>query len=189
MPNLKFPAKLTRANKIAIANTESRFKAAVIKSSNNIAPTTFNVKYDSYEVEKEMKYAGKIMKVLDNKIKRESFKLTSDRLNDIDDDADKYVHKTIKMLIRNLKWNSNIVVITKDDYNRICNNMRKVREAMYYLQKENIIRLTTDINKVVINHNELFYGSVDDFAIEYNMIYKDKDIEKLLTDSGKIKID
>lgn len=184
----KFNYKLTRTNKIALANTESQFRQAIIKSSNDIAPTTFSIEYDSKEIEKEMKYAGRLMRVLDNKIQRAPFKQISDRLNDIDEDADKCIHKTIKTLIRNLKWNSNIVTISSDDYNRINNKIRRVREAMYYLQKENIIRLTTDIHKVVINHNELFYGCLDDFIVEYNVIYKDKDIEKLLTDGGKIKI-
>lgn len=190
MPTFKFDAKkLTKANKIALANTESKYTKSIINSSNTILPTPFNIQYSYRDVEQDIQFGHRLLRGIENKITGIQFKQVSDRLNDIDDVADKYVHKTIKVLIRNLKWNSNVVIINKDDYEHICKNTRFVRDALYQLQRDNIIRLTTDIHKVVINHNELFYGNRDEFIQSYNDMYKEKDLDKLITASGKIKAD
>lgn len=190
MPTFKFNTKkLTKANKIALANTTSKFQNSIVNSSNNILPTPFNIQYDYKDVEQDIKVGHRLLRGIESKPVGVYFKQISDRLNDIDDEADKYVHKTIKVLIRNLKWNSNVVIINKDDYERICKNTRFVRDALYKLQKDNIIRLTTDIHKVVINHNELFYGKREEFIQDYNDMYKERDLDELITASGKIKAD
>lgn len=190
MPTFKFNTKkLTKANKIALANTTSKFQNSIVNSSNNILPTPFNIQYDYKDVEQDIKVGHRLLRGIESKPVGVYFKQISDRLNDIDDEADKYVHKTIKVLIRNLKWNSNVVIINKDDYERICKNTRFVRDALYKLQRDNIIRLTTDIHKVVINHNELFYGKREEFIQDYNDMYKERDLDELITASGKIKAD
>ena len=190
MPTFKFDTKkLTKANKIALANTESRYINSIVNSSNTILPTPFNVQYNYKDVEQDIQFGHRLLRGIESKPIGVSYKQISDRLNDIDDAADKYVHKTIKVLIRNLKWNSNVIVINKNDYEHICKNTRFVRDALYKLQKDNIIRLTTDIHKVVINHNELFYGKREEFIQDYNDMYKEKDLDKLITASGKIKAD
>ena len=87
--------------------------------------------------------------------------------------------KVLAYIINHLEWNSNIVEIDYAEmHNLIKVNLRVITSAITYFCDNNIICRTDIKNIIVINHNLMFYGSIETFYKNYRLLCRNKPVIK-----------
>lgn len=82
------------------------------------------------------------------------------------------VFAVLTYIINNINWNSNCIKFTNQD---ICDftgfKNTVINEAINILCNKNIIAKTTIQSEYIINHNMIFYGTIDEFINAYKKLY------------------
>ncbi|QOR59118.1 hypothetical protein KNV37_gp80 [uncultured phage cr110_1] len=175
MPTLNFnnPA-IKRAVAKVKANKNISFKVQL----NNI------VDYISNETNGILDLASKVVptpfSVNDDKAKvvEKYYQVTDSILNTIINGTAAQ-SKVLAYIINHLEWNSNIVEIDYAEmHNLIKVNLRVITSAITYFCDNNIICRTDIKNIIVINHNLMFYGSIETFYKNYRLLCRNKPVIK-----------
>lgn len=82
-------------------------------------------------------------------------------------------------IIHNLKWNSNTVTINYTELREAVKvNLRVITAAVSFLCDNDIIYRTDIKDMLIINHNVIFYGSIETFYKNYRLLYRNKPVIK-----------
>lgn len=116
--------------------------------------------------------------VNDDKAKEKYYQVTDSILNTIINGTAAR-SKVLAYIINHLEWNSNIVEIDYAEmHNLIKVNLRVITSAITYFCDNNIICRTNIKNIIVINHNLMFYGSIETFYKNYRLLCRNKPVIK-----------
>ena len=161
------------------------------KLTDSIMPTTFCTFYDNIKVTKSnmIELNSKEFIVHTTTKINSSFVKRDVNFGNILNYLGWYPTMIINYVESKLRFNSNVVIIDKDDENFKCLEISdsSFRRAIRLLCDNKILAKTTIKNKYVINHNLLFRGDLTEFAAKYNMLYGNT--KPKISDSGKIVAD
>jgi|GEM_PF-4767076 len=98
--------------------------------------------------------------------------------------------RTMLYIGTTLPYNSNIYVVDYESigYKLNCTieHAKTIIHSICYRKELNVLVRTNKPNTYIVNHNLLFNGDVDLFAVDYNMLYGNRKGE--LNDNGKVII-
>lgn len=78
-------------------------------------------------------------------------------------------------IIHHLKWNSNTVTINYTELREAVKvNLRVITAAVSFLYDNDIIYRTDIKDMLIINHNVIFYGSIETFYKNYRLLCRNK---------------
>lgn len=187
MPTLDFKnAVIKKAIANIKANKGISFKSqsdGILELASKVVPTPFSVNDDKVKVV-EKNY----------------------QLNDFNEDAITYKKKTyakdkytnvadivfdlmvkctlpqryvLSYIIHHLKWNSNTVTINYTELREAVKvNLRVITAAVSFLCDNDIIYRTDIKDMLIINHNVIFYGSIETFYKNYRLLCRNKPVIK-----------
>lgn len=82
-------------------------------------------------------------------------------------------------IIHHLKWNSNTVTINYTELREAVKvNLRVITAAVSFLCDNDIIYRTDIKDMLIINHNVIFYGSIETFYKNYRLLCRNKPVIK-----------
>lgn len=82
-------------------------------------------------------------------------------------------------IIHHLKWNSNTVTINYTELREAVKvNLRVITAAVSFLYDNDIIYRTDIKDMLIINHNVIFYGSIETFYKNYRLLCRNKPVIK-----------
>lgn len=82
-------------------------------------------------------------------------------------------------IIHHLKWNSNTVTINYTELREAVKvNLRVITAAVSFLCDNDIIYKTDIKDMLIINHNVIFYGSIETFYKNYRLLCRNKPVIK-----------
>lgn len=85
----------------------------------------------------------------------------------------------LSYIIHHLKWNSNTVTINYTELREAVKvNLRVITAAVSFLCDNDIIYRTDIKDMLIINHNVIFYGSIETFYKNYSLLYRNKPVIK-----------
>lgn len=186
MPKLNLNAKLKGSKKAAVISSESKFKDAVIKKVNIIAPTTYSVEYENKTITSEANIFNRYVTWKAETIKRDSFITVSHKLVYLMLEMQDIERKAVLNILNCLRFNSNIIHLDEKDKRNISKSKQYAVRAIGALKRYDIIKGTTESGTFVINHNLMFLGDLNEFVKDYKAIYDDVEIQT--TKDGRIII-
>lgn len=186
MPKLNLNARLKGSKKAAVVSSESKFKDAVIKKVNIIAPTTYSVEYETKTITSETNIFNRYVTWKTETIKHDTFITVSHKLVYLMLEMQDTERKAVLNILNCLKFNSNIIHLSSDDKKNISKSKQYAVRAIGALKRYDIIKGTTEPGTFVINHNLMFLGDLNEFVRNYKAIYDDIEIQT--TKDGRIII-
>lgn len=85
----------------------------------------------------------------------------------------------LSYIIHHLKWNSNTVTINYTELREAVKvNLRVITAAVSFLCDNDIIYRTDIKDMLIINHNVIFYGSIETFYKNYRLLCRNKPVIK-----------
>lgn len=175
---ISFKSQLTNTSNYLSSQSDG-----ILELASKVVPTPFNVNDDKVKVV-EKNY----------------------QLNDFNEDAITYKKKTydkdkytnvadivfdlmvkctlpqryvLSYIIHHLKWNSNTVTINYTELREAVKvNLRVITAAVSFLCDNDIIYRTDIKDMLIINHNVIFYGSIETFYKNYRLLCRNKPVIK-----------
>lgn len=83
----------------------------------------------------------------------------------------------VTFIARNIKYNSNIIVISDDDVDIITKNRQVFDRNIRQLCSYEVLARTTRKDTFIVNPKYILYGRYDEFMRHYKKLYENKDIE------------
>lgn len=190
-PAIKHAVAKVKANKnisfkVQLNNTVdyiSNETNGILDLASKVVPTPFSVNDDKAKVvEKDYilnDFTGEsIIHKKKTYAKEKYYQVTDSILNTIINGTAAQ-SKVLAYIINHLEWNSNIVEIDYAEmHNLIKVNLRVITSAITYFCDNNIICRTDIKNIIVINHNLMFYGSIETFYKNYRLLCRNKPVIK-----------
>lgn len=198
MPTLDFKnAVIKKAIANIKANKGISFKSQLINTSNylstqsdgilelasKVVPTPFNVNDDKVKVvEKNYQLNDFNEDVITYKKKtyaKDKYTNVADIVFDLMVKCTLPQRYVLSYIIHHLKWNSNTVTINYTELREAVKvNLRVITAAVSFLCDNDIIYRTDIKDMLIINHNVIFYGSIETFYKNYRLLCRNKPVIK-----------
>lgn len=180
MPTLNFN---NPAIKRAVAKVKANKNISFLDLASKVVPTPFSVNDDKAKVvEKDYilnDFTGESIVHKKNTYAKEKYYQVTDSILNAIINGTAAQSKVLAYIINHLEWNSNIVEIDYAEmHNLIKVNLRVITSAITYFCDNNIICRTNIKNIIVINHNLMFYGSIETFYKNYRLLCRNKPVIK-----------
>lgn len=198
MPTLDFKnAVIKKAIANIKANKGISFKSQLINTSNylssqsdgilelasKVVPTPFSVNDDKVKVvEKNYQLNDFNEDVITYKKKtyaKDKYTNVADIVFDLMVKCTLPQRYVLTYIIHHLKWNSNTVTINYTELREAVKvNLRVITAAVSFLCDNDIIYRTDIKDMLIINHNVIFYGSIETFYKNYRLLCRNKPVIK-----------
>lgn len=198
MPTLDFKnAVIKKAIANIKANKSISFKSQLTNTSNylssqsdgildlasKVVPTPFNVNDDKIKVvEKNYQLNDFNEDVITYKKKtyaKDKYTNVADVVFDLMVKCTLPQRYVLSYIIHHLKWNSNTVTINYTELREAVKvNLRVITAAVSFLCDNDIIYRTDIKDMLIINHNVIFYGSIETFYKNYRLLCCNKPVIK-----------
>ena len=176
--------KSTGLRKQALEHAKQAAIKEVTERIKRIAPTVFPLECNKVEIETEISIGNRILRGFETKVVTLPYKQVSDYVLQTLVTIDSKTARLLSYIIRHLNWQSNVVLIDDNNMPEVSTSRKLIRESLSVLDKMNLVKKTDDDCIIVINHNEMFFGSKTKFIEEYNECYLGK--LAITTKGGKI---
>lgn len=198
MPTLDFKnAVIKKAIANIKANKGISFKSQLTNTSNylssqsdgildlasKVVPTPFNINDDKVKVvEKNYQLNDFNEDVITYKKKtyaKDKYTNVADIVFDLMVKCTLPQRYVLSYIIHHLKWNSNTVTINYTELREAVKvNLRVITAAVSFLCDNDIIYRTDIKDMLIINHNVMFYGSIETFYKNYRLLCRNKPVIK-----------
>ena len=198
MPTLDFKnAVIKKAIANIKANKGISFKSQLTNTSNylssqsdgildlasKVVPTPFNVNDDKVKVvEKNYQLNDFNEDAITYKKKtyaKDKYTNVADTVFDLMVKCTLPQRYVLSYIIHHLKWNSNTVTINYTELREAVKvNLRVITAAVSFLCDNDIIYRTDIKDMLIINHNVIFYGSIETFYKNYRLLCRNKPVIK-----------
>lgn len=175
---ISFKSQLTNTSNYLSSQSDG-----ILELASKVVPTPFSVNDDKAKVvEKDYilnDFTGKsIVHKKKTYAKEKYYQVTDSILNTIINGTAAQ-SKVLAYIINHLEWNSNIVEIDYTELREAVKvNLRVITAAVSFLCDNDIIYRTDIKNIIVINHNVIFYGSIETFYKNYRLLCRNKPVIK-----------
>ena len=175
---ISFKSQLTNTS-----NYLSTQSDGILELASKVVPTPFNVNDDKVKVvEKNYQLNDFNEDVITYKKKT----YAKDKYTNVADIVFNLMVKctlpqryVLSYIIHHLKWNSNTVTINYTELREAVKvNLRVITAAVSFLCDNDIIYRTDIKDMLIINHNVIFYGSIETFYKNYRLLCRNKPVIK-----------
>lgn len=183
MPILDFKnAVIKKAIANIKANKGISFKSQLTNAS-KVVPTPFSVNDDKVKVvEKNYQLNDFNEDVITYKKKtyaKDKCTNVADIVFDLMVKCTRPQRYVLTYIIHHLKWNSNTVTINYTELREAAKvNLRIITAAVSFLYDNDIVYRTDIKDMLIINHNVIFYGSIETFYKNYRLLCRNKPVIK-----------
>lgn len=175
---ISFKSQLTNTS-----NYLSTQSDGILELASKIVPTPFNVNDDKIKVvEKNYQLNDFNEDVITYKKKtyaKDKYTNVADIVFDLMVKCTLPQRYVLSYIIHHLKWNSNTVTINYTELREAVKvNLRVITAAVSFLCDNDIIYRTDIKDMLIINHNVIFYGSIETFYKNYRLLCRNKPVIK-----------
>lgn len=175
---ISFKSQLTN-----ISNYLSSQSDGILELASKVVPTPFSVNDDKVKVvEKNYQLNDFNEDVITYKKKtyaKDKYTNVADIVFDLMVKCTLPQRYVLTYIIHHLKWNSNTVTINYTELREAVKvNLRVITAAVSFLCDNDIIYRTDIKDMLIINHNVIFYGSIETFYKNYRLLCRNKPVIK-----------
>lgn len=175
---ISFKSQLTN-----ISNYLSSQSDGILELASKVVPTPFSVNDDKVKVvEKNYQLNDFNEDVITYKKKtyaKDKYTNVADIVFDLMVKCTLPQRYVLIYIIHHLKWNSNTVTINYTELREAVKvNLRVITAAVSFLCDNDIIYRTDIKDMLIINHNVIFYGSIETFYKNYRLLCRNKPVIK-----------
>lgn len=175
---ISFKSQLTNTS-----NYLSTQSDGILELASKVVPTPFNVNDDKVKVvEKNYQLNDFNEDVITYKKKtyaKDKYTNVADIVFDLIVKCTLPQRYVLSYIIHHLKWNSNTVTINYTELREAVKvNLRVITAAVSFLCDNDIIYRTDIKDMLIINHNVIFYGSIETFYKNYRLLCRNKPVIK-----------
>lgn len=175
---ISFKSQLTNTS-----NYSSSQSDGILELASKVVPTPFSVNDDKVKVvEKNYQLNDFNEDVIAYKKKtyaKDKYTNVADIVFDLMVKCTLPQRYVLTYIIHHLKWNSNTVTINYTELREAVKvNLRVITAAVSFLCDNDIIYRTDIKDMLIINHNVIFYGSIETFYKNYRLLCRNKPVIK-----------
>lgn len=175
---ISFKSQLTNTSNYLSSQSDG-----ILELASKIVPTPFNVNDDKVKVvEKNYQLNDFNEDVITYKKKtyaKDKYTNVADAVFDLMVKCTLPQRYVLSYIIHHLKWNSNTVTINYTELREAVKvNLRVITAAVSFLCDNDIIYRTDIKDMLIINHNVIFYGSIETFYKNYRLLCRNKPVIK-----------
>ena len=175
---ISFKSQLTNTS-----NYLSTQSDGILELASKVVPTPFNVNDDKVKVvEKNYQLNDFNEDIITYKKKtyaKDKYTNVADIVFDLMVKCTLPQRYVLTYIIHHLKWNSNTVTINYTELREAVKvNLRVITAAVSFLCDNDIVYRTDIKDMLIINHNVIFYGSIETFYKNYRLLCRNKPVIK-----------
>lgn len=175
---ISFKSQLTNTSNYLSSQSDG-----ILELASKVVPTPFNVNDDKVKVvEKNYQLNDFNEYVITYKKKtyaKDKYTNVADAVFDLMVKCTLPQRYVLSYIIHHLKWNSNTVTINYTELREAVKvNLRVITAAVSFLCDNDIIYRTDIKDMLIINHNVIFYGSIETFYKNYRLLCRNKPVIK-----------
>lgn len=175
---ISFKSQLTNTSNYLSSQSDG-----ILELASKVVPTPFNVNDDKVKViEKNYQLNDFNEDVITYKKKtyaKDKYTNVADIVFDLMVKCTLPQRYVLTYIIHHLKWNSNTVTINYTELREAVKvNLRVITAAVSFLCDNDIIYRTDIKDMLIINHNVIFYGSIETFYKNYRLLCRNKPVIK-----------
>lgn len=175
---ISFKSQLTNTSNYLSSQSDG-----ILELASKVVPTPFNVNDDKVKVvEKNYQLNDFNEDVITYKKKtyaKDKYTNVADTVFDLMVKCTLPQRYVLAYIIHHLKWNSNTVTINYTELREAVKvNLRVITAAVSFLCDNDIIYRTDIKDMLIINHNLMFYGSIETFYKNYRLLCRNKPVIK-----------
>ena len=175
---ISFKSQLTNTS-----NYLSTQSDGILELASKVVPTPFNVNDDKVKVvEKNYQLNDFNEDIITYKKKtyaKDKYTNVADIVFDLMVKCTLPQRYVLSYIIHHLKWNSNTVTINYTELREAVKvNLRVITAAVSFLCDNDIVYRTDIKDMLIINHNVIFYGSIETFYKNYRLLCRNKPVIK-----------
>lgn len=175
---ISFKSQLTNTSNYLSSQSDG-----ILELASKVVPTPFNVNDDKVKVvEKNYQLNDFNEDVITYKKKtyaKDKYTNVADAVFDLMVKCTLPQRYVLSYIIHHLKWNSNTVTINYTELREAVKvNLRVITAAVSFLCDNDIIYRTDIKDMLIINHNLMFYGSIETFYKNYRLLCRNKPVIK-----------
>lgn len=175
---ISFKSQLTNTSNYLSSQSDG-----ILELASKVVPTPFNVNDDKVKVvEKNYQLNDFNENVITYKKKtyaKDKYTNVADAVFDLMVKCTLPQRYVLSYIIHHLKWNSNTVTINYTELREAVKvNLRVITAAVSFLCDNDIIYRTDIKDMLIINHNVIFYGSIETFYKNYRLLCRNKPVIK-----------
>ena len=175
---ISFKSQLTNTSNYLSSQSDG-----ILELASKVVPTPFNVNDDKVKVvEKNYQLNDFNEDVITYKKKtyaKDKYTNVADVVFDLMVKCTLPQRYVLSYIIHHLKWNSNTVTINYTELREAVKvNLRVITAAVSFLCDNDIIYRTDIKDMLIINHNVIFYGSIETFYKNYRLLCRNKPVIK-----------
>lgn len=175
---ISFKSQLTNTSNYLSSQSDG-----ILELASKVVPTPFNVNDDKVKVvEKNYQLNDFNEDVITYKKKtyaKDKYTNVADAVFDLMVKCTLPQRYVLSYIIHHLKWNSNTVTINYTELREAVKvNLRVITAAVSFLCDNDIIYRTDIKDMLIINHNIIFYGSIETFYKNYRLLCRNKPVIK-----------
>ena len=175
---ISFKSQLTNTSNYLSSQSDG-----ILELASKVVPTPFNVNDDKVKVvEKNYQLNDFNEDVITYKKKtyaKDKYTNVADIVFDLMVKCTLPQRYVLSYIIHHLKWNSNTVTINYTELREAVKvNLRVITAAVSFLCDNDIIYRTDIKDMLIINHNVIFYGSIETFYKNYRLLCRNKPVIK-----------
>lgn len=175
---ISFKSQLTNTSNYLSSQSDG-----ILELASKVVPTPFNVNDDKVKVvEKNYQLNDFNEDVIVYKKKtyaKDKYTNVADAVFDLMVKCTLPQRYVLSYIIHHLKWNSNTVTINYTELREAVKvNLRVITAAVSFLCDNDIIYRTDIKDMLIINHNVIFYGSIETFYKNYRLLCRNKPVIK-----------
>lgn len=175
---ISFKSQLTNTSNYLSSQSDG-----ILELASKVVPTPFNVNDDKVKVvEKNYQLNDFNEDVIAYKKKtyaKDKYTNVADAVFDLMVKCTLPQRYVLSYIIHHLKWNSNTVTINYTELREAVKvNLRVITAAVSFLCDNDIIYRTDIKDMLIINHNVIFYGSIETFYKNYRLLCRNKPVIK-----------
>lgn len=175
---ISFKSQLTNTSNYLSSQSDG-----ILELASKVVPTPFNVNDDKVKVvEKNYQLNDFNEDVITYKKKtyaKDKYTNVADAVFDLMVKCTLPQRYVLSYIIHHLKWNSNTVTINYTELRESVKvNLRVITAAVSFLCDNDIIYRTDIKDMLIINHNLMFYGSIETFYKNYRLLCRNKPVIK-----------
>ena len=175
---ISFKSQLTNTSNYLSSQSDG-----ILELASKVVPTPFNVNDDKVKVvEKNYQLNDFNEDAITYKKKtyaKDKYTNVADAVFDLMVKCTLPQRYVLSYIIHHLKWNSNTVTINYTELREAVKvNLRVITAAVSFLCDNDIIYRTDIKDMLIINHNLMFYGSIETFYKNYRLLCRNKPVIK-----------
>lgn len=175
---ISFKSQLTNTSNYLSSQSDG-----ILELASKVVPTPFNVNDDKVKVvEKNYQLNDFNEDVITYKKKtyaKDKYTNVADIVFDLMVKCTLPQRYVLSYIIHHLKWNSNTVTINYTELREAVKvNLRVITAAVSFLCDNDIVYRTDIKDMLIINHNVIFYGSIETFYKNYRLLCRNKPVIK-----------